>query len=104
MEVSSGLLSPVPCPFKDNDLTSRAAWLEIRKQLFPAPSSFICVRVLRDLKQQAACLGAMLIKQEGDSVHFYPGPLSEWRGSMGGLGQGIRALSQADTLGWITCL
>lgn len=35
---------------------------------------------------------------------LFPGPLSDTRGSMGGLEQGIRALSQADTLGWITCL
>lgn len=67
------MLSLVPCPFKDNGQISRAAWLEMRKQLFPAPSSFICVRVLRDLKQQAGCLGAMLIKQERDSVHFTQG-------------------------------
>lgn len=68
------MLSLVSCPFKDNDLTSGAAWLEMRKQLFPAPSSFICVHVLRDLKQQSGCLGAMLIKQDGDSVHFTQGP------------------------------
>lgn len=73
-QVSSGLLSLVRCPFKDNDLTCGAVWLEMRKQLFPAASSFICVRVLRDLQQQAACLGAMLIKQEGHSVHFTQGP------------------------------
>lgn len=32
----------VPCPFKDNDLISKAAWLEITV-LFPAPSLFISV-------------------------------------------------------------
>lgn len=37
--------------FKYNDLSRRAAWLEMRKQLFPAASSFICVHVLGDLKQ-----------------------------------------------------
>lgn len=73
-QVSIGSLSRARCPFKDNDLTCRAVWLEMRKWLFPAASSFICVRVLRDLKQQAACLGAMLIKQEGHSVHFTRGP------------------------------
>lgn len=75
-------------PLKDNDLTSRAAWLEMRKQLFPAAPSFICVRVLRDLKRQAGCLGAMLIKQEGDFVHFTQGPWVSWGATWGGSDRG----------------
>lgn len=91
-------------PFKYNDLTSRAAWLEMRKQLFPAASSFICVHVLGDLKQQGWMPGCHADKAREALSALYPGPLGELRGTVGWLGQGIRALSQEDTLGWIPCL
>lgn len=50
-------------PFRDNDPSGWAAWLHMRKRLFPAGSSFISTCILRGLKRRLGRRGAASLKQ-----------------------------------------